>query len=268
MYYQIVTNNIRNELKTYIQKNNLKSLVLGISGGIDSTLVAVLVSKVCKELNIPLIGRSISIETNKEDEIKRSIMVGEIFCDKFKTVDLTSEYLNLTYEIDDREGYFEDQFKNNIRTGNIKARLRMIYLYNLAGIYNGMVLSTDNLTEYNLGFWTICGDVGDYEPIISLWKTEVYQLSKYLAEQGTSEEYNAIMECVNATPTDGLGITNSDLDQLGVSSYELVDEKLKNFIYNGIYDKNCPVIKRHLNSNFKRQIPIGLDRKLIFRGVK
>lgn len=52
-----------------------------------------------------------------------------------------------------------------IADGNIQARLRMIYLYNLASIHKGLVLSTDNQTEYQLGFWTIHGDVGDFNPI-------------------------------------------------------------------------------------------------------
>lgn len=58
-----------------------------------------------------------------------------------------------------------------IADGNIQARLRMIYLYNLASIHKGLVMSTDNQTEYQLGFWTIHGDVGDFDPIQDLWKT-------------------------------------------------------------------------------------------------
>ena len=56
----------------------------------------------------------------------------------------------------------------------------MIYLYNLASIYNGLVISTDNQTEYQLGFWTIHGDVGDFAQILGQWKTEVFELAKWL----------------------------------------------------------------------------------------
>ena len=87
--------NIRLELSGYIKKYNLKSLVLGLSGGIDSTLCAVLASPICKELNIPLIGRSITIETNKPDEIERGISTGSAFCNDFKEVNLTDLY-NIT----------------------------------------------------------------------------------------------------------------------------------------------------------------------------
>lgn len=61
-----------------------------------------------------------------------------------------------------------------IANGNLQARCRMIHLYDLAGIHGGLVMSTDNQTEYQLGFWTIHGDVGDFDPIQDLWKTEVY----------------------------------------------------------------------------------------------
>ena len=96
---------------------------------------------------------------------------------------------------------------DRIRAGNIKARLRMTYLYDKANKYNGMVLSTDNLTERNLGFWTLNGDVGDFGFLQELWKTEVYGLSKSIGTE-------SVMACVNAIPTVGLGITDSDIDQL------------------------------------------------------
>lgn len=57
-----------------------------------------------------------------------------------------------------------------------QARCRMMYLYDIASRHKGLVMSTDNQTEYQLGFWTIHGDVGDFDPIQDLWKTEVYEL--------------------------------------------------------------------------------------------
>ena len=69
--YSKVVSEIRKSLKNYLLQSNLKSLVLGVSGGMDSALVAVLAKPVCDELNIPLIGRSISIHSNKQDEIDR-----------------------------------------------------------------------------------------------------------------------------------------------------------------------------------------------------
>ncbi|HRW22022.1 MAG TPA: hypothetical protein P5509_08620, partial [Bacteroidales bacterium] len=69
--------NIREELETYIENNNIKSLVLGISGGIDSALCAALAKPVCDKLNVPLIGRYIHIGSNKPEEKERAIEIGK-----------------------------------------------------------------------------------------------------------------------------------------------------------------------------------------------
>ena len=95
--YEVVLKNIRKELKKYIAKNHLQSLVLGVSGGIDSALVAAIVKPVCDEMGITIIGRSISIQTNKADEVLRAKMIGESFCHKFDEVSMETEYRVLRY---------------------------------------------------------------------------------------------------------------------------------------------------------------------------
>lgn len=260
--------NIRFELKNYILNNNIKSLVLGLSGGIDSALTAAIAFDVCNELKIQLLGRSITIETNKSDEIKRAELIGKYYTHDFKYIDLTNVYLNMRNSF--VEG-IENQDQNDkafkIRMGNIKARLRMIYIYELASKNKGLVLSTDNLTELLVGFWTLHGDVGDYGMIQQLWKTEVYQLSKFIADtEATNEQANALNLCINAVPTDGLGITNSDLDQLKADSYEEVDQILIDYLETKNKKlENHPVIIRHLASEYKRNNPFNLKREIFFR---
>jgi NAD+ synthetase len=269
--HDLIIRNIREHFKQYLINHKIQSCVLGISGGIDSALIAVLSYPICKELNIPLIGRSIPIESNKLDEIERAIKIGKNFCDDFKETDLTALYHNTRILFED----IEKKLYSKIALGNIKARIRMQYLYSLAGMNNGIVLSTDNYTEYLLGFWTLHGDVGDIGMIQNLWKTEVYELSKYLLCELNSSQQEAVKLCIEATPTDGLGITNSDLDQLGASSYEEVDNILKYYIYDGnsicVEEhnkmKNHPVIQRYLNSNFKRNNPYNFDRRLLFKSL-
>jgi len=259
--------NIRLELKNYILSSNLKSLVLGISGGIDSALTAALAFDVCKELGIPLIGRSITIETNKPDERYRAELIGRSLTSDFKEIDLTEPFLNLRkFVIEDFENQDITDFGYKIRQGNIKARVRMIYLYELASRYKGLVLSTDNLTELLVGFWTLHGDVGDYGMIQQLWKTEVYAMSKYMVENQLNEKQSeALLACVNAVPTDGLGISNSDLDQLKATSYEEVDNILIDYLENkNINLENNPVIIRHKKSEFKRNNPLNLKREIFF----
>ncbi len=265
--YKSSVDKIREILKTYISENNLKSLVVGISGGIDSALTVVLAKPVCDELNIPLIGRSITIETNKADEIKRAKAIGENFITDFKEVDLT-EGFKILADLITEEGNDEiSSVQYKIRRGNIKARTRMVYLYDLASRYDGMVLSTDNYTELLLGFWTLHGDVGDYGMIQNLWKTEIYAMSRYIVSQlGDEAAKKALGDCIEAVATDGLGITKSDLDQIQAGSYEEVDQILLKLIHNTEdlkdFEKH-PVIQRKRNSEFKRSNPYNIPREQI-----
>lgn len=274
--YQKTVNSIRTELENYIVKNNIKSLVLGISGGIDSAVVAALAKPICDKLNIPLIGRSIIIDSNKQDEINRADAIGHHFCTNFYERDFTFYFNHLedfnTEDEGDLNIDWEDDIADKIRLGNIKARIRMIYLYHLASETKGLVLSTDNFTEWLLGFSTIMGDWGDYGMIQNLWKTEVYDIAKYIGEkEGSIEAAQALVDCIDATATDGLGITNSDLDQIlpdwvgnSREGYKEVDNILKRYLNNEKVDLNNPVIKRHNNTHFKRNWPINIKRNELF----
>jgi NAD+ synthetase len=186
----------------------------------------------------------------------------------------------------------ESEKFNKIAEGNIKARVRMIHLYDLAYRTHGMVLGTDNLTEKLVGFWTIAGDIGDWGLIQNLWKTEVYDLSRWMCIYDVSKpSSDYLMSCVNAVPTDGLGISNSDLDQLGAANYDEVDKILKTWLIDDIdsfswddaffypgrlenYEefskyreslKDHPVVQRHIKTEFKRLVPINLSRNQIFK---
>lgn len=318
--YEHVFNVLVDKTAEYVTSNNLKVMVLGISGGIDSTVVAAICHEVSKKTSIPLIGRSLPIR-NKNDEFDVSKLVGEAFCDDFKIVGLYRQYRDLLLEIVYQEegkdmsilSMEQSKMQTPIANGNIQARLRMIYLYNLASIHNGLVMSTDNQTEYQLGFWTIHGDVGDFDPIQDLWKTEVYGLANYLQDHYKSKALEALrndyketcdnykaMSCAiynscKLVPTDGLGISNSDLDQIGAKDYATVDDILSRFIpfenfrksydsagqimhpHDEMAESDCwsqlcarhgedvvnKVWSRHLASEFKRKkAPIYISREL------
>ena len=299
--YSKVFDTLVNETKKYLEDHNLQAMVLGISGGIDSTVTAAICSEVSKCTDIPLIGRSLPIK-NKDDEFNVSKLVGEAFCTNFQVCNL-DESLLYTKVLQTIEHFEGEGSISKIANGNIQARLRMIYLYNLASTHNGIVISTDNQTEYQLGFWTLHGDVGDFNPLFGLWKTEIYELAKQLETwygteaEGAEEEYfvgccereNVIHQSIKLTPTDGLGISNSDLDQIGAKSYSEVDdilqefeafqylypkqlagmtlgEKAKEFLYNQemLYiepEVIVKVIDRHVKSEFKRKnLPICITR--------
>ena len=252
--------NIRKNVTDYITKNKLNALVLGISGGIDSALCAALLQPMCAQLNIPLIGRSIAIETNGKDEIERSLRIGEAFCYDFQFMDLTDTF----HENCKNLILLDDSLPSKMRKGNMKARMRMIILYDLAQLHQGMVVSTDNYTEYLTGFWTLHGDVGDYAPVMNLWKTEVYNVSKQLLKECNEQQRYALQQCIDAVPVDGLGISSHDCEQLQVENYYEADKLFYQYFVKKNEDlKTHPLIKRYYASSFKRINPISIPRELL-----
>lgn len=254
---------ILTEVDYYIKKYSLRSLVLGISGGIDSALCAALLKSVCEHNNIPLIGRSITIESNSHDEIQRSLAVGEAFCTDFAHLDLTDTF----HENKKNLIHYDESQLSRMRQGNMKARMRMMILYDLAQLYKGIVISTDNYTEYLTGFWTLHGDVGDYAPIMNLWKTEVYGLSTYLLEELSGTEREALQACIDATPVDGLGISKSDCDQLGVNNYFEADKIFTDYFKGNTELVEHTLIQRYLHSEYKRNNPTSISRDTISKTI-
>ena len=282
MDYKNIFKNIVNNTEAYLIDHNLNAMVLGISGGIDSTITAIICKTISDRTNIRFIGRSLPI-MNRQDEFNTSELVGKAFCNDFKIIPLSEAYEgflnNLGYEEEPKDSHLYspkelvDAAKAKqtlIANGNIQARLRMTYLYNLAGLNNGVVMDTDNLTEHYLGFWTRHGDEGDVNPLSTLWKTDVYKLAEYLLTLYTedSDQYKALKASIDLIPTDGLGISNSDLEQIGANSYKDVDEILHELVINSCaeferrLDCCCEkfteevvrkVHDRYLRSQFKRQ---------------
>ena len=267
--YQLMFSNIKKHFTEYLSKSlKLKSLVIGLSGGIDSALTCILANEIIKEVpDVELIGRSLPIETNKPDEILRAQNIGSVFCDDFKTCDLTDAYKDLYGQIVSKNRKKDLSIDEKIRKGNIKARIRMIYLFDLAHYSSGMVLSTDNLTEMMLGFWTLHGDVGNFGLLQYLWKTEVYGLARYLESEfrrkGKPVKADALRDSIDAVPTDGLGITTSDFDQIKVPDYETADKILIDFLNGSLENKDHPVVKRCNSTEFKRLDPVNIKRENI-----
>lgn len=289
-----VYNKICSDLENYCKDNNIKALILGISGGIDSTVCAIICQKVAQKLGIKFIGRSLPIK-NKRDEFDTSKLIGEAFCDDFKIIGLGGLYGHfldtIGFEINDEISIHDnivdsekniEFFQTKIANGNIQARLRMTYLYNLASINKGMVIDTDNLTENYLGFFTVHGDVGDYKPIGGLWKTEVYGLANFLynklknfnsviPSKIENKRLEALKSSIEITPTDGLGISSSDFEQIGAKSYEEVDSILQGEVLSNNFTSDKlrllnvemhsehvdvveKVLTRYKNSQFKRNV--------------
>ena len=278
--YSQVYEQIIKQTGEYCNKYNIKSLVLGLSGGLDSTVCAAILREVSKQYGVKLIGISLPCSTNSRLERSTAVTCGDCFCDEYKEVNLQDLYLLTKAKCDTEIGE-----STRISQGNLKARLRMIMLYNTASINNGIVIDTDNLTEHYLGFFTIHGDVGDFKPIGKLWKTEVYELANYVMGLYTNKledmqanralihenpgEFNrcqfaesALRAAINIKPTDGNGVTEStnefqpssgDLDQIAPGyTYTDVDKALKFIVYNPTY--TVEMLNKFVNDEFNGDI--------------
>jgi|TARA_Y100001936_G_scaffold78887_1_gene77305 NAD+ synthase len=190
-----------------------KSLVIGISGGIDSSVSSTLSAMT----GLKTIAISMPIK-QKNAQHDLSLKHQEWLKKNFKNVN------GFTIELDDLFNSFEktlSNFNNEHGMANSRARLRMSTLYQVAAANNGIVVGTGNKVEdFGVGFYTKYGDGGvDISPIADCNKTEVWELGK---------ELNILKEIIEAPPTDGLWDDGrTDEGQLGLTYVEL-EEAMNN----------------------------------------
>ena len=201
-------------ISKYLNDNGLETLVIGISGGIDSSVTSTLCAMTGKRtivLTMPIYQNQ-----NETNRGKKHI---EWLKNNFKNVeeyhiDLTNTYDNLKKTIQS-EFHIDNKKQYNLSLANTRARIRMSTLYLISGGSHGIVVGTGNKVEdFGVGFFTKYGDGGvDISPIADLMKSEVYDLAKKLKIN---------QEIIDALPTDGLWDDGrTDEDQLGVSYDEL-----------------------------------------------
>jgi NAD+ synthase len=214
----------------------IKSLVVGISGGVDSSVVSTL----CALTGRKTIALSMPIRQQKNQQ-DLSIKHGNWLAKKFSNVKLNTIHLERIFNEFEKS---MNQFNDENGFANSRARLRMTTLYQVAAANNGIVVGTGNKVEdFGVGFYTKYGDGGvDISPIADCTKTEVWELGKYLGID------NKIIE---AEPTDGLwDDARTDIDQLGMSYQDL--EKAMSDSNDSNYKKYLEVRKKNLH----KMIPI------------
>jgi len=211
---------ITNFISSYIQQSGMKGAVIGLSGGIDSTVSAYLSVKALGKENVfgILIPEK---ELTSPEDILDATEVAHILNIDFSVVEI-SEIIKLFYH-----SIPEVDKTNRLATGNLKPRIRMSILYYYANLMNRIVVGTGNRTEILLGYFTKYGDGGvDIEPLGNLFKTQVKQIAHYL------EVPHQIIE---KPPSAGLWAGQTDEDDLGLS-YEIIDNILFTLL-----DKGKPI---------------------------
>ena len=242
--------NIKEQLKSFLEnevKNTgLNKVVVGISGGLDSAVVAILCKEVFKDnMHGVLMPSKYSSDSSVED--------AKELCEKF---DISYETVNISPMVD---GYFNNNDKeaSALRIGNLSARMRMSVLYDISARDNALVVGTSNKSEILLGYGTIFGDIAcAINPIGQMYKSDEFEFAKFL------EVPNSIL---NKKPSADLWEGQSDEEELGYSYVtmdkvlkQLVDQNIskEELIKNGEDETLINMLEYRIKSNaFKGKLP-------------
>jgi len=167
--YSSITSTIERFLVDKIKENNSNGLILGLSGGIDSAVLAYLCKRVVKENTLALImpDSEITPKSETEDALKMIALTGI----EYKLIDIKPI-------VNEYSKYLEP---NSWAKGNLRARVRANILYYYANAKNYLVLGSSDKSEYLIGYFTKFGDgASDLVPIISLYKLQVREIAKFL----------------------------------------------------------------------------------------
>jgi len=233
-----------NFLELEVKNTGHEKVVLGLSGGLDSAVVAVLCKEVFKDsLLCVLLPSQFSSKASVDDAIE--------LCEKF----------DIKYEIVSIEpmliSYINNMQNDNLRIGNFSARLRMSVLYDISARERSIVVGTSNKSELLLGYGTIYGDLAcAINPIGNIYKSDLFDFARFL---GVTESI------VNKAPSADFYEGQSDESDLGYI-YSRIDEFLKAFVDNnsskdellklGFEEEMIEkIIKRVKINSFKRELP-------------
>lgn len=220
-------------LRKTVEDAKSKGVVFGLSGGIDSAVIAGISKIAFPKTSLGLI---IPIHSNPKDEEDGLIVAKSLELDVQK-VDLSRTYDELI-----KASFFGE---NHLAKNNIKPRLRMTTLYYYAQELGYLVLGSSNKSEYHIGYFTKWGDTGsDIMPLVDFTKTEVFQMAKIL---------NIPKEIINKKPSAGLWEGQTDEDEMGFS-YEILDSIIENKPLNEDFVED--INNKNKNSNHKRNMPL------------
>ena len=245
--YELIEQYLHAFLKQEVTKTGLENVVIGLSGGIDSAVVAVLAQAVFGD-------KLLCIMLPSPYSSESSIKDAQILCEKF---DISYRIVSIEPFVNAYLETTKDEESNSLDLGNYCARARMNLLYDISSKQRALVVGTSNKTELLLGYGTIYGDLcSALNPIGDLYKTQIFEFAKYL---GVNDEI------ITKKPSADLWSNQSDEDDLGYT-YEQIDTFLLEMID---HRQNMPYLLEHFDNEmvhslkkrifanqFKRKMPI------------
>ena len=226
-------------LREQVANSGTKGILVGLSGGIDSSVVAHLIQRAFPENALGVILPCKSSEKDAHD----GILAAEAAGLKYVTVDLTEMHQALLKQIEDQMIDFNTE-NHRLTDANLRARLRMTTLYGFANNLNYLVSGTDNAAEIVTGYFTKYGDGGvDILPLANLTKREVYEWGRILGVPKS---------VLDRAPSAGLWEGQTDESEMG-TTYDYIDDYVEG---KEIPDNDRAIIERlNKRSEHKRTMP-------------
>lgn len=212
-------------LHDYVTKNNFDKVILGLSGGIDSALVATIA---CDALGNARV-RSFMLQSKYTSA--ESIQDAQEFANR---ISISHEALSINTIFDSIQESLKGIFsgcRSDVTEENIQARIRGMILMAISNKFGSMLLATGNKSEMSVGYATIYGDMcGGFAPIKDVYKTEVYELAKWrngnIPKNSLCSKINIIPQSIIDKPPSA-ELRNNQMDQDTLPDYDILDSILK-----------------------------------------